>query len=70
MLLDLGFDVRQVSVMGHMLILPTIVANAVEGAAQAPAILRCLPDDAIDYNGPPPRLSERAQRRGGALSVP
>ncbi len=70
MLLDLGFDVRQVPAMGHLLLLPTFVANAVEGAAQAPAVLRCLPDDAIDYIGVAPRLSERAQRRPGALSFP
>lgn len=70
MLLDMGFEVRQVSPMAHFFNLPVFVANAVEGAAQAPAVLRCLPDDAIDYIGVAPRLSERAQRRPGALSVP
>jgi hypothetical protein len=70
MLLDMGFEVAHVSAMAHFFNLPVFVANAYEGAAQAPAILRRLPDATIDYVGPPPRLSERAQRRGDALSVP
>jgi len=38
-------------------------ANAVEGAAQAPEILRTLPEQFLKYLGPAPRRSERAQRQ-------
>ncbi len=61
-LLDLGFVPHEISAMSHFFNLNAHVANAVEAAAQAPAVLRRLPDDAIDYIGPAPRLSARAKK--------
>jgi hypothetical protein len=62
MLLDLGFDAHEASAISHFFNLNVHVANAVEGAAQAPAILRRLPDHSINYIGTPPRMSPRAER--------
>lgn len=70
MLLDMGFEARQVSAMAHFFNYPVFVANAVEAANQAPAILRRLPDETIDYIGPPPRVSARAKKTADTLSVP
>jgi hypothetical protein len=39
------------------------LANAVEGAAQAPAVLRKLPDSSIEYIGTPPRSYPKAARK-------
>ncbi len=39
-----------------------IVANAVEGAAQAPSVLRKLPAETVCYKGAPPRRSPRSPR--------
>ena len=62
-LLDLGFTPNQIDALGPVLLLPNYLANAVEGAAQAPAILRTLPSECIEDRTPPPRLSPRAQQR-------
>lgn len=61
-LLDLEFSPEQIDALGPILLLPNYLANAVEGAAQAPAILRTLPADCIDDRTPVPRLSPRAQK--------
>ncbi|MEJ7728086.1 MAG: hypothetical protein WKG00_02625 [Polyangiaceae bacterium] len=58
--LDLGMAAEQVRVLTTVLLLNNLVANAVEGAAQRPGVLRRLPQDAATYAGPPPRLSPRA----------
>ncbi|MBK8718145.1 MAG: hypothetical protein IPN32_25965 [Deltaproteobacteria bacterium] len=59
-LLDLDFTPAQIHLPAMFVIVQNLVANAVEGAAQAPAILRQLPPDAIEYVGVPPRRSPRA----------
>lgn len=59
-LLDLGFDPTQIHAIGPLLLLPNYLANAVEGAAQAPELLRRLPADTIDDRTPAPRKSPRA----------
>ena len=60
MLLDVNIPAALVPTVGVTLTLPTLIANAVEGAAQAPAILRALPAASIDYTGPRARSSPRA----------
>jgi len=66
LLLDMGFSVADVPAMMIALMQNNFVANAVEGARQAPAVLRSLPVDTATYVGEPPRESPRAiaARRG------
>lgn len=64
-LLDLGFAAEAVPWMSLLVLFPNLYANAIEGGAQAPAILRELPPQVVDYRGPPPRRSPRAQGREG-----
>jgi len=59
-LLDLGFLPEQMHLPAVMLVMPNFVANAVEGAAQAPAVLQRLPAPAVRYVGTAPRRSPRA----------
>lgn len=60
LLLDMGFDATQAGLMTVFVNQNVFVANAYEGALQAPAALRSLPADAAAYAGPPPRRSPRA----------
>lgn len=60
LLLDLGFTPAQVHLPALFVAIPNFVANAAEGAAQAPAVLRELPTAAVRYVGRPPRRSPRA----------
>jgi hypothetical protein len=59
-LLDLGFAPAQMHLPAVMLVMPCFVANAAEGAAQAPEVLRTLPAASVRYVGVPPRRSPRA----------
>lgn len=61
-LLDLGMQPRAITVMMSGFLDLCFYANAVEGAEQKSEGLRRLPDDAVRYEGPPPRLSPRAAR--------
>ena len=58
--LDLGLSPEEIAPLVVALNQHLIYANAVEGARQAPAVLRHLPDHCIDYVGKPPRKSARA----------
>jgi hypothetical protein len=58
--LDLGLSPDEIAPLVVALMQHLIYANAVEGARQAPALLRRLPDGCIDYVGTPPRESARA----------
>lgn len=58
--LDLGFEPREIAPMAAILLQPTLLANAVAGAVESPEALRCLPDEAVRYVGPPARESPRA----------
>jgi hypothetical protein len=62
-LLDLGFTPPQVRMWMSAYLDVCFYANAVEGAEQQSAVLRKLPDDAIDYVGREPRLSPRAEAK-------
>ncbi len=64
LLLDLGFDVEQVKTMIVGLMANLLVPVAHEAALEADAQLRRLPDEAVEYAGPAPRLSPRAKERG------
>jgi hypothetical protein len=59
-LLDCGFTPRQIGLLMWYYFVPTFMANAVEGAEQAPAMLRELPLEAVEYVGPAPRRSGRS----------
>lgn len=60
-MMDLGFLPTQLLAMGPYLVYANYLANAVEGAAQAPEILQRLPSDTIEDRTPSPRLSPRAR---------
>jgi hypothetical protein len=56
-LLDCGFSPHQIGLLIWYSVVPTFVANAVEGAAQRPEVLRSLPLSAVEYVGPGSRVS-------------
>lgn len=58
--LDLGLSPDELAPLTVALLHHIFWANAVEGAAQRPAVLRRLPDARVDYVGAPPRRSPRA----------
>jgi len=58
--LDLGLEPAEIALIGMICLFHDSLANASEGAHQAPAILRAIPSGSIDYQGPPPRTSPRA----------
>jgi hypothetical protein len=58
--LDLGVPRQSVAPFATALAQNAFLANAIEGAAQAPAVLRSLPASAVEYQGRPPRKSPRA----------
>ena len=60
--LDLGLDEGAVAMLGLLLLFHDALANAIEGAAQSPHSLQCLPRDRIDYRGKTPRVSPRAKK--------
>lgn len=60
-LLDLGLRTDQIPALVLTVLYPSLVANAHEGAAQAPEVLRRLPGTAIRYVGSSPRKSPRAR---------
>jgi len=60
-MLDLGCDPRQVGALACVLGVIPLVGNALEGATQAPEILRRLPPSpSVRYTGPGARISPRA----------
>jgi len=61
--MDIGFKADQTPFVAISLVLPCVFATAYEGAEQAPEVLRRIPDEFIEYLGPPPRISPRAARR-------
>jgi hypothetical protein len=61
--LDLGYAPREISLLSVALGQADYLANAVEGAAQMPAVLRNLPAEVIRYVGPGPRESPRSRAR-------
>jgi hypothetical protein len=60
--LDLGFRPPQIEAFGTLLLMTNSVANAYEGAQQAPEVLQELPESCVRYAGPPPRTSPRADK--------
>ncbi len=59
--LDLGFAPHQVAPLAIAILFSNFLANAVEGAAQAPACLQRLPEHCVQYAGKPARSSPRAE---------
>jgi hypothetical protein len=57
--LDLGFPRSSVGGLGFVLLFHDALANAIEGAAQAPDVLRELPWSEIADRSPPARTSPR-----------
>ncbi len=66
MLLDMGYSPSECSRIPYFLNQNVFVAHAVEGARLAPAEMRRLPEDAIEYLGPARRESPRAKSARGA----
>lgn len=64
-MMDLGFSPSQMLALGPYLVYANYLANAVEGAEQAPQLLRRLPESAIEDRTPSPRLSPRARLAAG-----
>jgi hypothetical protein len=60
--LDLGLTPEQAGTIGIMVTLPAFIASAVEGAQQAPQVLRSLPLEHVSYVGVAARSSPRARR--------
>jgi hypothetical protein len=61
--LDVGFAPAQIGPFITALGSVDFWSNAVEGAAQAPAVLQRLPRESVRYAGPGDRVSPRAQRK-------
>jgi hypothetical protein len=59
-LLDLGVQVTEVGPLATALMQHMFFAHAVEGARQAPEVLKCLPEECIRYVGREARSSPRA----------
>lgn len=62
LMLDVGIPAERTFALGVVLLEATIIANAVEGAAQRASSLQRLPDDVVRYEGKAPRTSPRAER--------
>jgi hypothetical protein len=58
--LDLGMSAHEIAMFGLVVLFHNALANAVEGAAQQPHILRELPRDRLDYRGRASRVSPKA----------
>lgn len=58
--LDLSFRPDEIGPLLIYLAAHMFVANAHEGAEQAPEVLQRIPDDRVRYIGPAPRISPRA----------
>jgi hypothetical protein len=61
--LDAGMGAREVALLGMFLLVPSVLANAAEGAEQSADVMRRLPVACVRYVGPAPRPSPRAERR-------
>lgn len=59
--LDLGISPHEIATLTAIFTNVAFVANAVEGATQAPEALRSIPQQFVRYAGAPPRLSPRAR---------
>ena len=59
--LDLGFRPDEANSVMLALVVPLFIGVAHEGAAEKDAQLRHLPADAVEYVGPPPRVSPRGR---------
>jgi hypothetical protein len=64
--LDLGIEPHEIGALATALMQHMFFAHAVEGARQAPAVLRRLPDSCVRYTGREPRESPRAILLGDA----
>jgi hypothetical protein len=62
--LDIGLTVEAIAGFGIVFLFHDALANAIEGARQAPPVLRELPDAVVDYRGPTSRQSERSVGSG------
>ncbi len=59
--LDLGFRSHEIGPLASILLVGAFLPNAVEGAAQAPEVLRSIPREFVEYRGVAPRSSPRAE---------
>jgi hypothetical protein len=59
--LDAGLRVREIRLLGVLMLVPSLLANAAESADQCADVLRRLPTACVTYDGPAPRRSPRAR---------
>lgn len=57
--LDAGMRVRELRLLGALLLVPSVIANAAESAEQYSEVLRHMPGTCVRYGGPAPRISPR-----------
>lgn len=62
LLLDMDFTLDDIRAVSQVILLPSMIANAFEEAQQKNVQLQRLPLSCIDYQGPPLRLSPRAEQ--------
>ncbi len=68
--LDMGYAPEHIDTLAVAWAQHAFMGNAVEGAAQAPAILQELPAQYLEYVGPAPRKSPRAAAQDSATTPP
>ncbi len=66
-MLDMGISRAEIGPLTCALFQHMLFANAVEGAMQAPRVLRQLPDKDVAYCGAEPRVSPRARGRHSVI---
>lgn len=64
--LDIGLGLDAIAALGVIFLFHDALANAVEGARQAPAHLQRLPETSVEYRGKEPRTSRRSQTSDGS----
>lgn len=64
--LDIGLGLEAIAALGVIFLFHDALANAIEGARQAPPHLQRLPDTEVEYRGREPRTSARSQTGHGS----
>ncbi|MBI4818027.1 MAG: hypothetical protein HY791_17325 [Deltaproteobacteria bacterium] len=62
LMMDMGMSPKQASLLTLAMVQASFFGNALEGAEQAPEVLRRLPDEFVTYLGRGPRRSPRFER--------
>ena len=68
-LLDLGYEPRQVTLIMSTFLDVCFYANVLEASEQRSDVMQRVPDSCVEYVGREPRLSPRAKRNGRSIPV-